>query len=480
MFASLHTPFPALAIGFSSRWLVGLGLLIATATLGFWIWPLSMSWELASAVGVVMGAWLVALLWGRQREASWRRQLTEQLLSVQRTKGELGSLCPIPATAPPAQGWNYLLAKVQQQSVWNGVERRLSESVNAQQARQWEAMVHAQSDGIVLCDDAGRILQANRASAAILGKGELASLLGKDWQEVLRSVVGEEAFEQSLVDTFAGSLHRVVEVQPASGNGERIWRVSVRHATHSPQGMAHTIWSIRDITQARLAEQAREQFVATATHELRTPLANIRAYAETLGMEEELSVEMQRDFCNTINNEASRLARFIDDLLNVSQMEAGSITLRIHEIHLDRLLEEIVDHHRPLANDKAQSFEYQPPPKIPRIHGDKDKLAAALTNLLGNAIKYTPNGGRVQLKVEYDASKIYMHVEDTGFGIAPEELSQLGSKFFRSHDDRVQSIQGNGLGLAFTQEVARLHGGNLGIRSQLNAGSCFTLELPLA
>jgi signal transduction histidine kinase len=174
------------------------------------------------------------------------------------------------------------------------------------------------------------------------------------------------------------------------------------------------------------------------------------------------------------------LARFIDDLLNVSQMEAGSITLRIHEIHLDRLLEEIVDHHRPLANDKAQSFEYQPPPKIPRIHGDKDKLAAALTNLLGNAIKYTPDGGRVQLKVEYDASKIYIHVEDTGFGIAPEELSQLGSKFFRSHDDRVQSIQGNGLGLAFTQEVARLHGGNLGIRSQLNAGSCFTLELPLA
>ncbi|MFG0261993.1 MAG: sensor histidine kinase, partial [Novipirellula sp. JB048] len=110
---------------------------------------------------------------------------------------------------------------------------------------------------------------------------------------------------------------------------------------------------------------------------------------------------------------------------------------------------------------------------------DKDKIAGVLVNLLSNAAKYTPSGGTVRLRVELESDSIQMQVEDTGIGIAAEELPRLFDKFFRSHDTRVQEISGSGLGLAFSREVARLHGGEISISSELNVGSRFTLTLPL-
>jgi signal transduction histidine kinase len=233
------------------------------------------------------------------------------------------------------------------------------------------------------------------------------------------------------------------------------------------------------VTQQKLAEKAREQFVFTATHELRTPLANIRAYSETLAMASDIPVEQQQSFYNTINNEATRLARFVDELLNISQMEAGAITIQKHEIELERMLSEILESQRPLAIEKKQTFNVSIGPKLPKVIADKDKLAAAITNLVSNAIKYTPDGGKVAVSVEADNSRVLFAVEDSGIGISADEIPKLGEKFFRSGDERVQTIVGSGLGLAFSQEVARLHGGSISIRSQLHQGSCFTLELPL-
>jgi two-component system phosphate regulon sensor histidine kinase PhoR len=132
-----------------------------------------------------------------------------------------------------------------------------------------------------------------------------------------------------------------------------------------------------------------------------------------------------------------------------------------------------------LAIEKNQTFSFSLAPKLPKVVADKDKLAAAITNLVSNAIKYTPDGGKVTVAIEADNSHVLFAVQDSGIGVSPEDLPKLGEKFFRSGDDRVQSIVGSGLGLAFSQEVARLHGGRISIRSQLHQGSCFTLELPL-
>jgi signal transduction histidine kinase len=263
-------------------------------------------------------------------------------------------------------------------------------------------------------------------------------------------------------------------------NGQR--RV-VRVARHpiciagSSQHEKH-VWTIRDVTQQKLAEEMRDQFVDTATHELRTPLANIKAYAETLALADMIDVEQQKQFLNTINMEATRLARFVDDLLSVSSMELGSLMLNKQTTDLGRMLNEVLAKIRPQVEEKQLELEIAFPDKLPEPKLDKDKISAVLVNLLGNAVKYTPAGGRVVFRVNFTDQEIEISVADTGVGIAENELSKVFDKFFRSDDPRVQEQTGTGLGLALAQEVVRLHGGTITAESELNKGSTFTVFLP--
>jgi PAS domain S-box-containing protein len=413
-----------------------------------------------------------------KRSVYWIGQLQDQLLSFGRDEFGIENLSPIPGTSQLADCWNQLVAKIQQQEVWNGVERRLSETTNAQQVKRLEAIFQQLPDGIVLCDDHGFIVDCNNAFLNMVGVSDENRLTGQPLMESLKPIVQDTRSVETIEQMLVGPNNQVSELRLSDRTEDGVWRVTMKRTNLTALGQGATVWTLRDITQARLAERAREQFVATATHELRTPLANIRAYAETLSTATDIQVEQQLDFFNIINNEATRLARFVDELLNVSQMEAGAITVQTHEVYLDRLLTELVEQQRPLSVDKEQTLELLIPPKIPKIRGDKDKLAGAISNLIGNAIKYTPNAGTVKVRVEYDPSQIYIHIEDTGFGISKEDLAKLGNKFYRSSDERVRNLSGNGLGLAFAQEVARLHGGRLAIRSEINVGSCFTLELP--
>jgi two-component system phosphate regulon sensor histidine kinase PhoR len=235
---------------------------------------------------------------------------------------------------------------------------------------------------------------------------------------------------------------------------------------------------MRDITQQKLAQEMRDQFVDTATHELRTPLANIKAYAETLALAEMIDIEQQKQFLNTINSEATRLARFVDDLLSVSSMELGSLSLNKQVTDFTRMLNEVVTKVRPQIEEKQQTFEIKFPEKLPEPELDKDKIAAVLVNLLGNAVKYTPEGGRVTFRVNITDQQIELSIEDTGVGIAAEELPKVFEKFFRSQDPRVQEQTGTGLGLALAQEVVRLHGGQITVESEINKGSKFSVLLP--
>jgi two-component system phosphate regulon sensor histidine kinase PhoR len=213
---------------------------------------------------------------------------------------------------------------------------------------------------------------------------------------------------------------------------------------------------------------------------LRTPLANIKAYAETLALADMIDVEQQKQFLNTINSEATRLARFVDDLLSVSSMELGSLSLNKQITDLSRMLNEVLIKIRPQIEEKRLTFDVGLPEKMPEPELDKDKISAVLVNLLGNAVKYTPAGGRVTFRVNITDQQIDMSVEDTGVGIAADELPKVFEKFFRSPDPRVQEQTGTGLGLALAQEVVRLHGGKITVESELNKGSTFSVLLPLS
>jgi two-component system phosphate regulon sensor histidine kinase PhoR len=272
----------------------------------------------------------------------------------------------------------------------------------------------------------------------------------------------------------------VTELTKEENGQRRIVRVA-RHPIYIGESGGHEshVWTVRDVTQQKLAEEMRDQFVDTATHELRTPLANIKAYAETLALADVIDVEQQKQFLNTINSEATRLARFVDDLLSVSSMELGSLSLNKQVTDLRRMLNEVLAKVRPQVEEKRLALEVTLPEKMPEPELDKDKIATVLVNLLGNAVKYTAPNGRVAFRVNITDKQIEISVEDTGVGIAADELDKVFEKFYRSSDPRVQEQTGTGLGLALSQEVVRLHGGKITVESEINKGSTFSMTLPL-
>ena len=405
-------------------------------------------------------------------------QIENQLRLAAATGSLEGTLTPLPDADPAAMTWNTIVQLVEDQRLGTALEARLCGSWGSVEQQRWTDVFNAVTDGVAICDADGNIQSANNAMAALLNSDNSESLLGRELLACI-AALGQEDFSPEQLTELARSVSLCRDVllgADASLGVLRVSRVPLLGEAFSPNT---SLWTIRDVTQLKLAEEMRNQFLSTATHELRTPLTTIKAYAELLAQEDDLDVEKQKSFCNTINAEATRLSRFVDQLLNVNQMEAGALSLARHETDIERLIGEVVENIQPQAVQKPIVFEQQIPAKLPKLRVDKDKLAAALINLLGNAIKYTPAEGRVKFVVEVTADQIHFHVEDTGIGISPQELPRISEKFFRSSDSRVRNITGSGLGLAFSQEIARLHGGRILISSELNKGSRFSLVLPL-
>jgi PAS domain S-box-containing protein len=465
--------------------LLSLGLSLALAARGMLL-------DFASAVAIVPVALLLIGVVLIRRTTNVHASIEEQLrrFAFVPTATE-DVLHPLPETDPLGVGWNSLLERVSNRTALERIEDWLEMQQTPQDSR-WSQVLDHLPDGIAVTGGDGVIVLANRSLHTLLGltaeptvnvnpiealtalaPGESASIHSR-----FRSPHRPVVFELHQGQTLAEGVLRIARF-PVRGSRMDSPAMSGNQSASPREESPGHVWSVRDVTQQKLAEELRNQFVSTATHELRTPLANIKAYAETLAAHEDIDPEQQKQFFNTINAEATRLSRFVDELLNVSQMESGALSLSRHETDLLRLTEEVVAHVQPEYEKKQIRFEQNLPVKLPKLHVDKDKVSAALVNLLGNAAKYTPEGGQVRLIVETKTSELQFHIEDTGYGIAPEEIPKLFDKFFRSDDERVRQVTGSGLGLTFTQEVARLHGGRVTVHSELDKGSRFTLSLPL-
>ena len=402
-----------------------------------------------------------------------------QLADCQEIKTD--SLSPVMARDHAAQGWNRLVETAIVQRLLDQADSHLHESTDTSDDSLINRIVNTLNDGLVVADSSGTVLWQNDSLNALLTTDRLddASPELLRFHELFRTFHDFDEQITGLTDTR--TLAPVTfEMHRGETTNDGVLRVSRQCLSENDRSHGGTtfLWTIRDVTQQKLALEMRDCFVSAATHELRTPLCNIRAYAETLIAAEEINVEEERQFLNVILSEAGRLERTIDNLLNISHMQAGGMTLDRHETQIERLVNEVQETIRPLFEKKTLNFETLVPPRLPDLNVDKNKLAAALVNLLGNAIKYTPDGGCVRLEAEYEGNEIRFHVEDTGIGIAEDEIPRLFERFFRSSDPRINEIQGTGLGLAFSHDVARLHGGRIEVASELNKGSRFSLILP--
>lgn len=433
-----------------------------------------------SIIGVVALIALPGAEWYLHRSdiRAWT-QLERQLTAIaQADAGPSIAPEPIPQGAEAIRGWNRLAESSRDWRALEKLEQRIAEQLTGSStAGGADVILDSLGEGVGVTDLDGRLTLLNSALAAILGGSDADEFVGDDLIDRLSAATGGD---NDLVRRRAPSgVPLSIDIEYEHEGSTQFLRCARRPQLNEEADVVGHVWSVRDVTQQRSAEQSREKFVSTASHELRTPLANIKAYAETLELTEGIDIEQQKDFLNTINLEATRLGRFVDELLDVTRMQCGSLTLDRREVDIERLVQDASGKVAAEAARKQIKLDTDLPAKLPKLQLDKDKFAGAVVNLLGNAVKYTPEGGEVRFRIDVGDAQFAVIVEDTGIGIAADDLPHVFDRFFRSQSAEVQEEVGSGLGLAFTKEVARLHGGDVSVQSELGKGSRFVMTLPL-
>ncbi|HEV8586711.1 MAG TPA: ATP-binding protein [Methylomirabilota bacterium] len=225
-------------------------------------------------------------------------------------------------------------------------------------------------------------------------------------------------------------------------------------------------------------DRLKSDFVSTVSHELRTPLTSIRSLSESL-LAGDVPEPRQRQFLAIITQESQRLSRMINDLLDLSRIEAGKMEWRMKRLDLAEVVVEVTGSHQPLFDERGVVLAVVPADRAARVLGDSDRIIQVLSNLLSNAAKFTPPGGRVTVRTVVEDGQAVVEVEDTGIGIAAAQQEAIFERFRQVGETLTAKPDGAGLGLPISREIAHHHGGTLTVRSQPGRGSCFRLALPL-
>jgi signal transduction histidine kinase len=264
---------------------------------------------------------------------------------------------------------------------------------------------------------------------------------------------------------------------PKSAPGDT-FNISVSELKDIENGLVGKMIIVRKITNEKMAEEARRDFIAHLSHEFKTPLTTIKSYSEVLMDGEVNEVETTKEFYNIINMEADRLSSLIQNLLSISRMEMGNLTLNTALVKTDLLVKDSLTAIETAVKNKNILLEKNVSENSPSLMGDKELLKVAIINILNNAVKYTPQNGKITFSLFNQNGHLIFDVADTGCGISPKDLPYIFEKTYRSKDPLVREVSGSGLGLAITQEIIELHGGEIEVRSESGKGAQFTIKLP--
>jgi signal transduction histidine kinase len=232
----------------------------------------------------------------------------------------------------------------------------------------------------------------------------------------------------------------------------------------------------RAMEELERLSKAKSDFVSVVSHEFRTPLTGIRGFSEMM-MDEDFTIEEMKEFASDINNEAQRLNRLINEMLDLDRMESGRMTLNIEPVDLNAIISEIADRTRPATSDHRIRLDLDS--QLPPLAGDRDKLVQVVTNLVSNAVKYSPQGGEILITSRVDGDMAHVCVRDHGMGIPADALDKVFERYTRIESGAGRLIQGTGLGLPIVRQIVELHGGKTWVESTLGEGSAFQFSLPL-
>ncbi len=332
--------------------------------------------------------------------------------------------------------------------------------------RELEAILEAMGEGVLVIDRGKRVVLANPAVRRLLTLPPGMPDAGPALADVVRlpsvhalaarALGGQRQSEELLLTDGRPVL---VRTAPVEGTGA----VLVFH----------------DLEDLRRLEAVRRDFVANVSHELRTPLAAIRGYAETLVHGGLADPARALEFATVIHRHAERLARLIDDLLELSRLEAGRRQLARAPVRLTEVAERALELVRAKAAERRIELAREIPPDLPPVRGDADAVVQVLLNLLDNAVKYSAEGGHVRLSAAPGAAGLVrVAVIDDGPGMEPRHLARVFERFYRVDAGRSREMGGTGLGLAIVKHLAQAMGGAVGVTSEVGKGSTFWFELP--
>lgn len=369
-----------------------------------------------------------------------------------------------------SEGWNRLITEVndaRDELDAYHVQQQAMETIGQYHSNWITELLNKMSFGLLMVGEDESVTFINSMAERLLGQQQ-DEVLGRNISAILGSPLDSAALHGG------GAIDRTFDLE-STGASVRIKAMRIA----SPGSDGQTALFLQDISHQKEMQRARDQFLYHITHELRTPLTNIRAYAETLSEGVLEDRDSLRECYNVIIGETERLSRLVEDILSVSQLEAGLARLEVGEVQTARLIRQVVEDMQASADEKDVELTLSMPSKVPTIRGDKERLAIVLTNLVGNAVKYTPAGGQVEVMCVEDGRRLQIVVRDTGYGIASEEQEKVFEKFYRAQDEEVTQLPGTGLGLAIARETARAHGGDIELESELGKGSTFTVSLPI-
>lgn len=329
------------------------------------------------------------------------------------------------------------------------------------------------ADGLILTDASARITMLNPAAEGILGRSA-NEVLGKS----LREVTDMPELVTLVSDVLESGRERREELLRQNADLQALDIYAARLAER-PDWPVGVLLVLHDWTEVWRTERMRVEFIANASHELRTPIAAVKMMVETLleGARDDAAVRER--FLSMVAREADRLSALVSDLLDLSRMEAGQWPLETEAVSVREVAEHTLAKFAMVAEERGQRFSGKCPADL-WVQADRRALTQILTNLVENATKYTPEGGEIWFSASKEGERVRLQVRDTGIGIPPEHIARVFERFYRVDKARSRQQGGTGLGLAIVQHLVEAQGGTVEVQSEVGKGSLFTVTLPAA